>query len=93
MVTALRSPWQNSYVERFIGSVRPECFDHLIVLGEDHASRVLRSYHEYYERSRTHLSLHKDAPATRPVHLLNQGEVVTIPQVGDLHHRYERPAA
>jgi hypothetical protein len=91
VVTALRSCWQDPYVERFIGSVRRECFDHVIVPGEDHASRVLRSYLEHYERSRTHISLHKDAPAARLVHLLNQGEVVTTLQVGDLDHRYERP--
>ena len=67
VVTEPGSPWQNPYVERFIGSVRRECFDHVVVLGEDHARRVLRRYVEYYERSRTHLSLTKDAPVARLV--------------------------
>ncbi len=93
VVTAPRSPWQNPYVERFIGSVRRECFDHVVVLSDDHARRVLRRYLEYYERSRTHLSLAKDAPVARPVQRSDGGEVVAIPQIGGLHHRYERLAA
>ena len=93
VVSAPRSPWQNPYVERFIGSARRECFDHVIVRGEDHARRVLRRYLAYYERSRTHLSLAKDAPVARPVQSAEGGEVVAIPQVGGLHHRYERLAA
>jgi transposase InsO family protein len=93
VVSAPRAPWQNPYVERFIGSVRRECFDHVVVRGEDHARRVLRRYLEYYERSRTHLSLAKDAPVARPMQQAEGGAVVAIPQVGGLHHRYERLAA
>ena len=93
VATAPRSPWQNPYVERFIGSVRRECFDHVVVLGADHAKRLLQRYLEYYERSRTHLSLAKDAPVARAVHRADGGEVVAIPRVGGLHHGYERLAA
>jgi transposase InsO family protein len=65
--TAPRAPWQNLYVERLIGSMRRECLDHIIVLHERHLRRVLAAYIAYDERARTHLSLHKDAPVTRPV--------------------------
>ncbi len=60
--TAPRSPWQNGYVERLIGSIRRECLDHLIIIGEAHLRRVLRAYADYYNRARTHLSLNKDTP-------------------------------
>ena len=93
IVTAPRSPWQNPYIERFIGSARRECFDHVVVLDEDHARRILRHYLEYYEQTRTHLSLAKDAPAARSVQRIEDGTVVAIPKVGGLHHRYERRAA
>ncbi len=65
VVTALRSPWQNAYVERVIGSIRRECLDHVIVLGERQLKRVLSEYVDYYNRIRTHLSLDKDAPIQR----------------------------
>ena len=81
--TAPRSPWQNAYVERFIGSVRRECLDHLIVLTADGLSTILNSYVPYYTNSRTHLSLGKDSPEKRPV---SPPVVVAIPQVGGLHH-------
>ena len=93
VVTAPRSPWQNPYAERVIGSIRRECLDHLIVLGERHLRRVLASYLDYYHRSRTHLSLGKDSPVPRPVQPVETGKVVAFPQVGGLHHRYERLAA
>lgn len=93
VVTAPRSPWQNPYVERFIGSVRRECLDHVVVWSDNHATRVLRRDVEYYERSRTHLSLAKDAPGARPVHPPDAGAIIAISQVGGLHHRYERRAA
>ncbi len=93
VVTAPRSPWQNPYVERFIGSARRECFDHVVVFGESHARRLLRGYIDYYERSRTHLALAKDSPVERPVTQRSSGMVVSIPKVGGLHHRYERFAA
>ena len=91
--TALRSPWQNAYVERFIGSVRRECLDHVIVLNAAGLRALLKSYVAYYTHSRTHLSLGKDSPQSRPVHPLDEGPIVAMSQVGGLHHRYERRAA
>jgi len=88
-----QSPWQNPYVERLIGSIRRECLDHLIVLGEDHLRRILTDYFGYYHRWRTHLSLEMDAPESRPVQEPVLAEVVEIPEVGGLHHHYERRAA
>ncbi len=93
VVTAPRSPWQNPYVERLIGSVRRECLNHVIVLNERHLRRILDSYIDYYHRSRTHLSLGKDPPEGRSVHPGGGGKIVAFPQVGGLHHRYERLAA
>ena len=93
VITAARSPWQNGYVERLIGSIRRECLDHVIVLGERHLRRILQSYLAYYQRSRTHLSLAKDAPDERPIQPPEMGEVIEIAEVGGLHHRYERGAA
>ncbi len=93
VVTAPRSPWQNPFVERAIGSIRRECLDHVIVLNERHLRRVLASYFNYYHRSRTHLSLGKDTPVGRPVQPAGGGKIVAFPQVGGLHHRYERLAA
>jgi transposase InsO family protein len=93
VVTAPRSPWQNPYVERLIGSIRRECLDHVIVWNETSLRRTLRSYFHYYEKSRTHLALAKDAPVPRAVDRPENGRIVAIPQVGGLHHRYERRAA
>ncbi len=93
VLTAPRSPWQNPYVERVIGSVRRECLDHVIVFNESHLSRVLRQYLRYYHGSRTHLSLEKDAPEPRSVEPPGQGRVVEFSEVGGLHHRYSRQAA
>ncbi len=93
VLTAPRSPWQNAYVERFIGSVRRECLDHVIVLSAAGLQRLMHLYCAYYEQSRTHLSLNKDAPIPRPIAAPGDGRVVAIPQVGGLHHRYERQAA
>ena len=76
-----------------MGSVRRECLDHVIVLGERHLHRILKSYFAYYHRSRTHLSLGKDAPEPRPIHPPSMGEIVELSEVGGLHHRYERVAA
>jgi transposase InsO family protein len=89
--TAPRSPWQNGHSERLIGSIRRECLDHLVVFGERHLSRVLRSYQEYYNSSRTHLSLGslgKDAPHGRPIQAI--GRILPTPVLGGLHHRYVR---
>ena len=93
VVTRPQSPWQNAYVERLIGSIQRECLDHVIVLNETGLRRILKSYFEYYERTRTHLSLGKDAPVSRPTQAVEKGRIVEIPQVGGLHHRYERIAA
>jgi transposase InsO family protein len=93
VVTAPRSPWQNPFVERVIGSIRRECLDHVIVLNERHLRRILASYVDYYHGSRTHLSLEKDTPSGRPIQSAETGKIVAFPQVGGLHHRYERLAA
>jgi len=91
--SAPRSPWQNAYAERVIGSIRRECLDHVIVLNETGLSRVLTGYLAYYHQSRTHLSLAKDSPHPRSVSPPTLGPVVAMPQVGGLHHRYDRRAA
>jgi putative transposase len=93
VITAPRSPWQNAYVERVIGSIRRECLDHIVFFNERHLRRAPSSYIDYYQRTRTHLSLDKDCPHSRPIMPRKIGKVVTIPQVGGLHHRYERLAA
>jgi transposase InsO family protein len=91
--TAPRSPWQNAYAERVIGSIRRECLDHVIVVNEAGLSRVLSGYLAYYHQARTHLSLAKDSPDPRPIAPPTLGQVVAIPLVGGLHHRYDRRAA
>jgi putative transposase len=88
-----RSPWQRAYVERVVGSIRRECLDHVIVFHEASLRRTLASYLDYYHRSRTHLSLGKDSPEPRGIQPPEMGSVVALPQVGRLHHRYERRAA
>jgi transposase InsO family protein len=88
-----RAPQQRAYVERVIGTIRRECLDHLIVFNEASLRRHLKSFLEYYHDTRTHLSLEKDTPGSRPVELPESGRVVAVPQVGGLHHRYERRAA
>ena len=93
VLTASRSPWQNPYVERLIGSIRRECLDQVVVFNEDHLRRVLASYFQYYHRWRTHLSLTMDCPDARPVQPPAQGAVVAFPEVGGLHHHSERVAA
>ena len=87
------SPWQHPYAERLIGSIRRECLDHVIVLGERHLRRLLTAYLSYYHGARTHLALAKDAPTPRRVQPPTEGRVVAFPEVGGLHHRYERRAA
>ena len=78
-----RSPWQNGYSERLIGSIRRECLDHVIVFGERHLRHLLNSYQKYYNEARTHLSLHKDAPIPRAVHTV--GRTLAVPVLGGLH--------
>ena len=85
---AARSPWQNGHVERLIGSIRRECLDHVIVFGEAHLRRILKTYADYHNRVRTHLSLDKDAPIHRPA--ARTGRIVAIPILGGLHHQYVR---
>jgi len=93
VLSTARSPWQRAYVERVIGSIRRECLDHVIVFNEASLRRILRRYVAYYHGSRPHLSLEKDSPDRRSVEPPEQGPIVAIPQVGGLHHRYERRAA
>ena len=93
VVTAPRSPWQNPYVERLIGSIRRECLDHIVIFDELHLRRILSSYVRYYHRTRTHLSLDNDCPQPRPISPPTAGKIIAFPEVGGLHHRYERRAA
>ncbi len=93
VVIAPRSPWQNPYVERVIGSVRRECLDHCIVLDERHLHRLVAEYVRHYNRTRTHLSLDKDCPVHREVERQLKGPVKSEPVLGGLHHRYYREAA
>ena len=86
--TALRSPWQNPYVERLIGSIRRKCLDHVIVFGEAHLHRIVSLYASYYNEARTHLSLAKDAPISRLIE--RSGPLIAEPMVGGLHLRYAR---
>ena len=88
--TALRSPWQNGYIERLIGSIRRECLDHVLVMGEAHLRRILSAYADYYNRVRTHLALNKDAPLGRRAQAI--GSLAAIPLLGGLHHEYVRMA-
>jgi transposase InsO family protein len=93
VLISARSPWQNPYVERVIGSIRRECVDHTIIFNERHLRRVLGEYLTYYHRSRTHLGLGKDCPRSRPVEPPDLGLIHSEPMVGGLHHRYFRQAA
>src|SRR2546428_3216343 len=93
VLTAPHSPWQNPFAERLIGSIRRECLNHVLVLGEGHLRRILARYFSYYHLARTHLALDKDAPDVRPVEIPEADRIVEIPEVGGLHHRYVRQAA
>jgi transposase InsO family protein len=90
---ALHAPWQNPYCERVIGAIRRDCLDHVIVLNEAHLKRILSDYFGYYQRCRPHLSLDRNSPNPRAVEPPSQGNVIAIPMVGGLHHRYARRAA
>ena len=93
VLTAPRSPWQNPYAERLIGSIRRECLDHIVVFNESSWRRALKLYFNYYHGARTHLSLEKFAPEPRPVQPPELWSVIELPEVGGLHHRYERRSA
>ncbi|MFT4585430.1 MAG: putative transposase [Gammaproteobacteria bacterium] len=93
ILTAPGSPWQNAYLERMIRSIRRDCLDHVIVLNERQLKRILTSYFDYYHRWRTHLSLEMDSPSSRPAQPQGSGVVVQFPELGGLHHHYERIAA
>ena len=86
--TSPRSPWQNGYAERLIGSIPRECLDHVVVFGERHLRHVLLSYMNYYNEARTHLSLEKDSPVSRNVE--RAGHILCRPVLGGLHHLYLR---
>src|SRR5664279_1818716 len=86
--TAPGSPWQNGIAERLIGTVRRECLDRILIFGESHLRRVLASYAAYYNQTRTHLALQKDAPLRRAVQ--RSGAIVAIPILAGLHHQYVR---
>ena len=92
VVTAAQSPWQNPYAERLIGSIRRECLDHLIVLNEKQLRRILREYFGYYNGVRPHQSLQRNAPLPREIEPPAKGKIISLPQVGGLHHRYLRAA-
>jgi hypothetical protein len=91
VIIAPRSPWQNPFVERLIGSIRRDCLDHAIVMNESHLKRILISYFQYYHYDRTHYGLGKDTPVERPVQPrpAKGAKVIELPRVGGLHHRYE----
>ncbi len=90
IISAPRSPWQNPFIKRAIGSIRRECLDHTIIFSEKHLMGILKSYVDYYNNDRTHLGLNKDSPSARPVqNKPDNSEIIEIPKVGGLHHRYE----
>jgi putative transposase len=93
VLSSPRSPWQRAFVERVIGTLRRECLDHVIVFNQTSLYRHVKSFLTYYHESRTHLSLAKDTPEPRPPQPLELGTIIAIPQLGGLHHRYERRAA
>ena len=90
VIAVPRSPWQNPFVERVIGSIRRDCLDHVIVINEPHLRRILREYFSYYHTCRIHLSLNKDPPEPRIVKPSELGKFVAFARVGGLHHRYSR---
>ncbi len=93
VITAYKSPWQNPYAERVIGSIRRDCLNHCVVLGERHLHRLVSEYVDYYNRSRTHLGLNKDCPIPRAYDRPENGPIKSKPVLGGLHHRYYREAA
>jgi transposase InsO family protein len=92
VLTAPRAPWQNPFVERVIGSIGRECLDHFVILGEAHLRRLLRRYHAYYNLSRPHQALENNSPIPRDVQPPSRGRICAVPEVGGLHHHYQRVA-
>ena len=92
VLIAPKSPWQNPYCERVIGSIRRECLDHFIILSENHLCCILKDYMDYYNNCRTYLSLDRNSPSLRDIEPPSKGKVISIPQVGGLHHVYKRVA-
>jgi putative transposase len=89
VISAPKSPWQNPFAERIIGSIRRECLDHVIVFNEKHLRQILKDYFEYYHNDRTHLGLEKDTPVVRAIQIKPKaGKLIALPRVGGLHHRY-----
>ena len=93
LLSAPRSPWQRAYIERLVGTLRSQCLDHVIVFHEILLYRHVKAFLAYYQESRMHPSLAKNTPEPWPVRPPELGAVVAIPQVGGLHHQYERHAA
>lgn len=91
LLKAHQSPWQNPFVERTIGTIRRECLDHILPLGERHLLRTMASYVEYYNTSLTHQSLAGDAPVSRPTSSAPAFNLIAVPVLGGLHNRYRRP--
>ena len=92
VVSAARSPWQNPFCERVIGTIRRDCLDHVIVLGERHMLSILQRYVRYYNEARVHSALGGNSPIPREVEPPENGRVVAVPVLGGLHHRYRRAA-
>jgi transposase InsO family protein len=92
VLIAPRAPWQNPFVERVIGSLRRECLDQVLILSEAHLRRLLRSYFAYYNTTRPHQSLDNNSPQPRVIEPPPCGRIIAMPQVGGLHHRYQRAA-
>jgi len=93
VVTTPRSPWQNAYVARLIGSIRRECLDHIIIFNEHHLRSILSRYFQYHHKTRTPLSLNKDCPQPCRIQPPSASKIIAFSEVGGLHHRYERRAA
>jgi putative transposase len=93
--TSVRSPWQNGIAERWVGSARRDVLDHVIPMNEQHLRRLGREYLAYYHRDRTHIGLKKTTPASRPVgpRPTKRTDILALPRIGGLHHRYTWPAA
>ncbi|MHC4119988.1 MAG: integrase core domain-containing protein [Planctomycetota bacterium] len=92
VLIAPQSPWQNPYCEWVIGSIRRDCLDHFIILSDNHLCRILDDYTGYYSNCRTRLSLNRNSPSPRDIEPPSSGKVISIPQVGGLHHLCKRVA-